>query len=133
MTPTKNATIIKRRQIVAHNILAGATYREIASVVKVSPSTIATDFKAILAEWRKHYADTADRYINLQMRRYDILLNALWDRATNGDIHATDRVLAIMEKQNALMRIHDGTITPPSNAPHIQIIEIVKNIIMPAN
>ena len=122
-TTAQQITITNRRRMVSANLLAGATYREIANALKVSPATIASDYRAIIAEWREHYAKKADELLNIQLRRYDVLLNAIWDRAKNGDTQAIDRALTIMDKQNALMGIHKGdsiTVLPQN----IQIVEV---------
>lgn len=100
--------IENRRKAVAANLMAGATYREIAEVLKVSKSTIASDYKAIVAEWRKHYADKFDRFLFMQMRRYDVLINGVWTDARNGDKSAIDRVVALMDRQNNIMQISKG-------------------------
>jgi hypothetical protein len=101
----KQVEIQRRRDIVAVNLVAGATYSEIAATLNVSKATIAGDYKAILRAWKEHYADKLDKYLYLQLRRYDVMLNAVWERARNGDSSAIDRALAIMDRQNALMQI----------------------------
>jgi uncharacterized protein YerC len=101
----KQIAIAQRRKIVAANLLAGATYREIADVLKVSPATIAGDYKALLDEWKKNYAEKLDRYLYVQMRRLDVLLNAIWERARTGDGSSIDRALSIMDRQNTLMQV----------------------------
>jgi hypothetical protein len=125
MSNTKKVSIENRRNIVAANLLAGASYREIARAVNVSPATVSSDCKHILNQWREHYTKTAQNYADLQLRRYDILINALWERAIKGDIPAVDRTLTIMDKQNHLLGIKPET--PTINIPHIQIIEVSKN------
>jgi hypothetical protein len=100
--------IENRRKSVAANVMAGATYREIAEVLKVSKSTVAEDYKAIVTEWKKHYADKFDRFLFMQMRRYDVLINGVWADARNGDKSAIDRVIALMDRQNNIMQISKG-------------------------
>lgn len=125
MNPSKSLEISNRRRIVAHNLLAGATYAEIARVTNVSKATVASDVRAILEEWRSHYTAIADRYAYKQLRRYDHLLNTLWSRALDGDLPAIDRVVSIMDKQNNLLGISKpDTLSTPM--PSIQIIEINK-------
>ena len=104
----KKVQIEQRRKIVAANLLAGATVREIAVALNVAASTVSKDTAAILDEWKTVYADAADRYVDLQMRRLDVLLNAVWDDARGGKILAVDRALAIVDRQNALMRVGRG-------------------------
>ncbi|MCU0466592.1 MAG: trp operon repressor [Anaerolineae bacterium] len=101
----KAADIARRRKIVAANLLAGATYAEIAEVLSVSKATISGDYKAILSEWKQNYADLAEQYVNMQMKRLDVLLNAIWERARSGERDSLDRALAIMDRQNNLMQV----------------------------
>jgi len=105
----QKAHIAQRRNVVAANLLAGATYSEIANVLNVSRGTIASDVKALITAWKEHYVDQASRYVNVQMRRYDVMLNALWSRAREGDLNSIDRVITIMDRQNRLMQIEKGT------------------------
>lgn len=105
----QKANIAQRRNVVAANLLAGATYTEIAHVLNVSRATVASDVKALLTGWKEHYVDQAARYVNVQMRRYDVMLNALWNRAREGDLSSIDRVITIMDRQNRLMQIEKGT------------------------
>jgi hypothetical protein len=116
-------TIEDRRRTVAANLLAGATYTEIARALSVSRATVASDCKAILATWRSHYAETADSYLHLQIRRLDILLNAIWDRARDGDLSALDRALNILDRQSALLGLDKTPIQSTTILP-IQIVEV---------
>lgn len=102
---TDSIAIAQRRKTVAANLLAGATYAQISQVLNVSRATIASDYKAILSEWRALYAAKADDLIARQLRRYDVLLNGIWSEAQAGKESAIDRVLAIMDRQNNLMGI----------------------------
>ncbi len=120
-----NVAIAQRRKIVAANLLAGATYAEISLALNVSKATIASDYKAILSEWRTRYAAKANDLISLQLRRYDVLLNAIWSEAQQGNFIAIDRALSIMDRQNTLMGIArpapaEITISPPP----ITIVEV---------
>lgn len=99
----KRIEIESRRRTVEANFVAGATYREIAKALNVSPATVAADIKSILKAHQEHYVDDFERWTTLQRRRYDILLNAIWDRAKDGTSLAhLDRALMIMDKQNAI-------------------------------
>ena len=102
---TDSIAIAQRRKTVAANLLAGATYAQISQVLNVSRATIASDYKAILSEWRALYAAKADDLIARQLRRYDVLLNGIWSEAQAGKESVIDRVLAIMDRQNNLMGI----------------------------
>ena len=99
----------RRRKVVAANILAGLTYREIAEALNVSLGTVAGDFRAILKAWQKHYEGDMDRWVKVQLRRLDVMLNALWSKAKDGDETAIDRVLKIMERQARLLGLDAPT------------------------
>jgi hypothetical protein len=117
--------IEQRRKLVAANLLGGLTYAEIGRALNVSKATIASDYKAILAEWRQHYAAKADDYLGLQLRRLDTLLNALWDDAKGGNLQKLDRVLAIMDRQSALLGLSKGITLSTNNVTvPIQIVEV---------
>jgi hypothetical protein len=81
----------------------------------VSRATVSGDVKAILDEWRGQYRETAGEYLNLQMKRLDVLLNGVWDDARGGREGAIDRALNIIDRQNKLMRVGDGQ--PVSSQP----------------
>lgn len=104
-TAIKKVAIAQRRKVVAANLLAGATVREIAGALGVSVGTVSRDTAAILDDWKQLYSEAADQYVDLQMRRLDVLLNAVWDAARSGQSAAVDRALAILDRQNALMKV----------------------------
>jgi hypothetical protein len=119
-------SIEQRRKLVAANVLAGATYSEIATALKVSKGTVASDYKAIIKEWREHYADKADQFLALQLRRLDMLLNSLWTDAQQGNMQKLDRALAIMDRQNTLLGLNKGATFNTTNVTEmpIQVVEI---------
>lgn len=70
---------------------------------------MAADYKAIIDEWKSVYAERADEYVQVQMRRLDVLLNGIWDGARKGENPALiDRALAIIDRQNLLMKLGKG-------------------------
>lgn len=126
----KTLEIEDRRKVVAANMLAGATYRDIAAELGVSTGTIANDFKQILKHWRKHYTRDIDEWVKIQLRRLDVLINAIWEDARNGDKQAIDRVLKLMERQEKLLGIDVSRIDVTSEGKplqHVQMLEIIKD------
>lgn len=121
--PRKSMEIEQRRKVVAANLMSGATYREIATALGVSVGTVASDYKALLKAWREHYATSVEEYLFVQMRRYDVLLNAIWDDARGGGLIHVDRALAIMDRQNALMQLKDAS--PLEDRAHSVSITVV--------
>jgi AcrR family transcriptional regulator len=95
----------RRRLLVIANLLAGATYREIAAALNIAPATVTRDRKAILNEWKEHYGDDYGRLVAQQSRRYDMLLNSLWAKAVDGDLAAIDRVLKILDRIDRILGV----------------------------
>lgn len=108
----KRLAMAQRRLKVAANILAGATFADVAQTLNVSKATVSKDYHAILDDWKALYADKADQYLQLIMRRLDVLLNAIWEDARQGDNMAKlDRALAIIDRQAALVQRTKGGLT----------------------
>ena len=75
-----------RRKKVAANLLSGLTYREIAEALNCSIGTVSNDVSIILGRWRREQVADADRYVELECRRLDIALNALWGAIQEGKV-----------------------------------------------
>lgn len=92
----------------------------------MSKGTVASDYKAIIKEWREHYADKAEQWLSIQLRRLDMLLNSLWEEAQKGNMQNLDRALAIMDRQNALMGLNRAVTFNTTNVTEmpIQVVEI---------
>ena len=116
--------ITQRRRTVGANLLAGLTYAEISRALDISKATITSDKKAILAEWRAQYAQSVDQLVALQLRRLDVLLNAVWEKARNGEEKAIDRALAIIDRQNEILGVTKTPLTETNVIVPIQIVEV---------
>jgi len=92
-----------RRLLVAANLLAGATYREIAAAAHVSIGTVSNDVTIILGRWEREQVQDTGKYVKLELRRLDVALNAIWDKVRDGHLGAIDRMIAIMNKRAKLM------------------------------
>lgn len=123
-------SIAERRKVVAANLLGGATYAQIADALNVSKATIASDYKALLKEWQDHYKKQFNQYVHLQLRRYETMLNAVWDDARSDKIprrernEALDRALAIMDRMNKLMGLAWTEDEVKTEARVIQVVEV---------
>lgn len=119
----KNAQIEERRKRVAANLLAGLDYRQMAQAFGVSPATICKDVKALYKAWQKDQADTAGRYISLELKRLDVLINSLWDIARGvgdkpPDFAAIDRIMSLMSmRAKYLGQAQKIELTGPGGAP----------------
>jgi hypothetical protein len=118
--------IEERRKKVAANILAGATYQDIARALDVSVGTIASDYKAILREWRAVYSNSLDKFIQLQLRRLDVLLNGVWERARKGDEKSVEAALAIMGRMDLLMGVGKGLPGGENSMAGVQTIRMIE-------
>jgi hypothetical protein len=117
--------IAQRRRAVSANLLAGATYTEIGRALNVSKATITSDKKAILEEWRAQYTQAADQLVALQLRRLDMLLNAIWEKALKGDNDkAIGRALDILDRQNAILGVNKTPLSETNVVVPIQIVEV---------
>ncbi len=105
---TKRAEIANRRKIVAANLLAGHSQKSMAAGLGVSEATISADVKKILAEMRESYQEMLAVYTFLQLKRLDVLLNAVWEGARNGQKPHLDSALHIIDRQNEVMGIKGG-------------------------
>lgn len=100
---TEEAQRELRRKQVAANLLAGLNYREMASVLGCGIGTINRDVNEILRQWREENVDTADRWIQLQIKRLDRAINALWGKVEAGDVAAITSLQAVIKQQGQLM------------------------------
>lgn len=90
----RQALIEDRRRIVAANLLAGLTYREIAQSIHtadgrpVGIGTIARDVQELLKRWRTEQVSLIEEKKSLEERRIDVALNSIWERVTKGEPEA---------------------------------------------
>jgi len=99
----KSAAIEDRRKQVAANLLGGLNYREMAEALNVSIGTIASDVKMIMGRWGREQVAEISEWAAIENRRFDRLLNAIWDRAVDGDNNAIDRAIKICESRRKLL------------------------------
>ena len=79
--------------------LAGASYRDIADALQVSPATALQDCKEALADIP---AQQADEMRTVELSRLDRLQRAVWPRAIKGDLQAVDRAIKIIDRRAKL-------------------------------
>jgi hypothetical protein len=108
MTPTKEADAKRehRRTQVIANVLAGVAYRDIATGLDCSASTVARDVKAILGRWQQEQEWIGSLYANLELRRLDVAVAAIWAKVQKGELQAIDRLLAIMDRRAKYLRLY---------------------------
>ena len=103
ITKTEELALEKRRAIVASNLLAGLNYRDMAVALNVSLGTIAHDVGIILARWREEQVRTIGDITEIELRRLDTMLNAVWADAKSGKLGHIDRVIRIDERRARIL------------------------------
>ena len=85
----------------------GFTYAEIAlNLGYRSPSGAE---KAVRSAIRKVFLEPATEVLKIELFRLDALLQAIWQKAKDGDYQAVDRVLRIMERRAKLLGLDAAT------------------------
>lgn len=97
ITNDRALEIERRRAIVAANVLAGLNYRDMARQLDVSLGTIANDVKIVARRYREEQISEYADIVQLELRRIDTALNAVWDGVKAGD---KDSILLMISLQN---------------------------------
>lgn len=79
--------------------LAGASYRDIAQALDISPATAMQDCKEALADIPMQQADEMR---TVELSRLDRLQRAVWPKAIKGDLQAVDRAIKIIDRRAKL-------------------------------
>lgn len=102
-TPAKRVVRDERAALALTLRKAGATYEQIAQRVGISKQRA---HQLVMEELRKLAEDcgeSASKVRTLELERLDRMLLALWERATNGDEKAIDRILRIQERRAKML------------------------------
>jgi hypothetical protein len=100
---SREAMIEERRALVAVNVAAGLTVREVVQALGVPRSTVARDRLHVIRAWREGQTRAIDDFISLELRRYDLAQIAIWNRVQRGDLQAIDRFLKISKSRRELL------------------------------
>lgn len=68
-----------------------------------SIATISRDVAWLFEEWKKEAIKDTDSHRQLQLKRMELMLEGVWDEATEGNQGAIDAVLKIMDRQAKLL------------------------------
>jgi hypothetical protein len=104
-------TISERRRKVATMLAARVTQREMAKALGVSNGTIASDCKAIEAEWTAEATQAYSQHIIGEHARLNVLEAAFWADAMKGDVKAGNMVVRISESRRKLLGLDAPTRT----------------------
>jgi hypothetical protein len=83
---------------------SGATYRQIADVLKIDKMTA---WRLVTEESANAIQETAREILELELTRLDQLQMGLWAKAINGDVQAVIAVLRIMDMRAKLLGLYD--------------------------
>ena len=101
-TPSAVAIADRRRRALALRI-AGATYDQIATELKVSKRQAYVDVTTELDHTRKHSAEQALTLRDIELRRLDQMQLVLHEQVKKGNHGAIDRALRISERRSKLL------------------------------
>jgi hypothetical protein len=105
LTGAQLAEIDKRRTIVAANLLAGLSYRDIAALTNYSLGTVAADAKYLRKQWQKEALDDVEKMIAQECKRLDVLMNAIWQQAVGSRVPGQAVVTPNMDAIEACRRL----------------------------
>lgn len=111
-TPARTAAEAQRLDRDAEALrlaLAGASVRQIAAAVGLSPSRAAAIVTRELRAARAHRDDDHAAALDLELARLDALHAAVWPAATAGDLYAVDRALRIHDRRARLLGMTEDT------------------------
>ena len=106
-TSARTETLRRRQTECLELRMTGATIRQIAEAIGVSPATAHRDVRAALKRLAKQDAEVTKGYRHLNLARLDRLLLGLWGAATSGNnLAATREARAIIRAQNDLLGLN---------------------------
>ena len=104
----------ERRAHVWERRLKGYSYEAIAREMRETfapsslpknwgPKQVYADCAAILAQVRDEFSETAAEAVNIELGRFDELLNAVWESAKAGDVRAVNAALDISRERRKML------------------------------
>lgn len=104
----------ERRAHVWERRLKGFSYEAIAREMRETfapsslpknwgPKQVYADCAAILAQIRDEISETAAEAVNIELGRFDELLNAVWEDAKAGDVRAVNAALDISRERRKML------------------------------
>lgn len=89
--------------------IQGATFDQIAEKVGYTDKSAA--YTAVRKAVQRIGREQAEELYDIDMARLERLLAAVWPKAMEGDLHAVDRVLSIMQRRARMLGYDGITIT----------------------
>jgi hypothetical protein len=123
--------IENRRRQVAANILAGLNYRDIAEALGVSLGLVAEDVKVIHQRWREENTQLRQEKIDLEERRLDRALNAVWNDVLSGKHDAIETFRKLSERRAKLLGLDAPSSYTFANMSDDQLHSLVAGLLGP--
>lgn len=110
LTKERELEIEQRRVTVAANILAGLNYRDLAKQLNVSLGTIANDVKIVAKRYRDEQISEYADIVQLELRRIDTALNAIWSDVKLGNRNAIETMIALQNQRAKYLALFEPEI-----------------------
>lgn len=101
-TASKRVVAADRRAKILELRKAGWTLAEIGKEMHIHPTRVHALLKDILKKLNDKMVDELQETITIEESRIDELLKAVWPKAKDGDVKATEMVLRLMERRARL-------------------------------
>ena len=93
----------ERREQALQLRMGGMSYYYIGQELGVSKSTAYLDVQKAIKEIQERYAEDALTVRTMEIKRLDIMMIGLWEKASSGDNVSIDRVIKIMDRKAKLL------------------------------
>lgn len=110
LTKERELEIEQRRSTVAANILAGLNYRDLAKQLNVSLGTIANDVKVVAKRYRDEQISEYADIVQLELRRIDTALNAIWNDVKLGSKSAIETMVMLQNQRAKYLALFEPEI-----------------------
>jgi len=88
--------------------LSGLPIKEIATSLKISPSTAHSDLNVVLGDLAEQHSAGAAQLRAVQSARYESLLCEIWGKAKGGDLAAIDRCVSLLTRLDKINGIDNS-------------------------
>ena len=95
-----------REAIIIPMLVAGESLRQVAAQVGVSHVAIKRDVDRIIQRWADEMRGNRNRYVWRLYERYEVLLQANWDNAIEGEPKAMDTVFRALKAQREMYGVN---------------------------
>jgi predicted transcriptional regulator len=121
-----DSVLAREREKVAIELRkSGATYEAIGDQLGVSAQAAHQHVQRALKRIIDETNETADEVRTIELQRLDRALQAIWRRVLQGDVHAIDRSIRIMERRAKLLGLDAPTKVEAEVGPvQIEVVRV---------